>query len=171
MAINRCGKVVRAFCVSLADEIGTTTFYLPDFTGSVAASRRTLFPEEQSSAFQCPVTTLDQFVHDQNIPRIDFLKCDVEGSELAVLQGGLSSLKTYRPVIMIEMLRKWSACFGYSPNAIIELLTGIGYECGFYDGSQFCRVTDVDENCARTNFVFLHQTAHLHLRQIKSFSG
>ena len=168
LALNDCAKHVEAARLSLADQEGKATFYVPGFTGSVAASRRPLFPQEQNTTFECPMTTLDQFTHIHKVERIDFLKCDVEGSELTVLRGGLKTLSACRPVILLEMLRKWAATFDYHPNAIIELLGGLGYDCGYFEGGQFRGVATVAEDCVQTNFFFLHKAAHAHLRTLET---
>lgn len=38
-------------------------------------------------SYECAVTTLAAFIREQRLSRIDLLKIDVEGSELAVLRG------------------------------------------------------------------------------------
>ena len=75
------------------------------------------------------VRTLDSVARKKGIRRLDFLKCDVEGGELLVFKGGLQTLQHHKPVIFCEMLRKWSAPFGYHPNDIITLLGELGYLC------------------------------------------
>ena len=72
---------------------------------------------------ECNVRRMDDFVKDENINRIDFIKCDVEGSELFVYQGGIESIDRFKPIVFSEMLRKWSNKFGYHPNDIINLFT------------------------------------------------
>lgn len=42
---------------------------------------------EQETIFPCRVTTLSNVIRQNAIPRVDLLKIDVEGSELAILQG------------------------------------------------------------------------------------
>lgn len=46
----------------------------------------------------CQLTTIDQFMADQKIEHIDFLKIDVEGYEVDVLQGAKNALKTKKLV-------------------------------------------------------------------------
>lgn len=43
------------------------------------------------------VTTLDRFVQENGVDRVDFLKMDVEGYERKVLLGGLESLRKFKP--------------------------------------------------------------------------
>lgn len=47
--------------------------------------------------------TLDGFVAKNNITRLDFIKCDTEGHELAVLRGAEKTLATLRPILYIEI--------------------------------------------------------------------
>jgi FkbM family methyltransferase len=45
-----------------------------------------------SSGMSVPVVTLDQFAADNKITRLDFIKIDVEGMELEVVQGGRKTI-------------------------------------------------------------------------------
>lgn len=77
-----------------------------------------------------PVTTLDMFFN-QTRSAPGFLHLDVEGYELAVLQGGVHTIMKYRPLIVVEihvfkMHRETSA---HSDNAkrIFEMMEGMDY--------------------------------------------
>lgn len=41
--------------------------------------------------------SIDSMVREQNIPRIDFIKMDVEGAELEALKGAENTIRTHRP--------------------------------------------------------------------------
>jgi FkbM family methyltransferase len=75
-----------------------------------------------------PVLTLDSVLQNQ---RLDFLKIDVEGMELEVLQGAQEALKKHQPVIYLENNRKPK-----SP-AIIRLLQEQGYRLWWHTGAIF----------------------------------
>jgi FkbM family methyltransferase len=49
------------------------------------------------------VDTLDHFVESEGIERLDLIKMDVDGHELPVLQGGLVTLKKFRPILVMEL--------------------------------------------------------------------
>jgi FkbM family methyltransferase len=49
------------------------------------------------------IVPLDQCAFGQALPRVDVLKIDVEGSELAVLEGGQGTLATCQPLVLLEM--------------------------------------------------------------------
>ncbi len=68
---------------------GLNTFYLGD---------------RKSKGFQeVLLKTLDSQVELLKIERIDFIKIDVEGSELPALKGALKSILKWRPYVMVEI--------------------------------------------------------------------
>jgi len=74
-----------------------------------------------------PLTTLDSYSRSQGIPRIDFIKIDVEGGERDVLRGGEEVLDHLRPVVMIEMADIATSQFGYPSVANYEILKNHGF--------------------------------------------
>jgi FkbM family methyltransferase len=53
--------------------------------------------------FEVELTTLDEYCAEQKLERIEFIKIDTEGNELAVLQGGKKMVLTGRlPIIQFE---------------------------------------------------------------------
>jgi len=158
--LNDYGDTIRPWNHAFGEKDGTATFYILRFTGSVAASQRRLFPDDANEAVECAITTLDGFMAAQQIERLDLMKCDVEGAELFVLRGGLKTIDACRPVIMLELLRKWSRVYGYHPDDVIPLLRTYGYRCWSHEGKTVSEVAAIDEACAQTNFFFLHEPAH-----------
>jgi FkbM family methyltransferase len=142
----------------LSDEDDEKVFFFsPQY--SVNASAACLADRADNEKIVCRVRRLDDFVASRDII-VDFIKCDVEGAELSVFRGGVETLRRDKPIIMTEMLRKWSACFGYHPNDIIELLAGLGYQCFVSDSERLRRFLAMDESTVETNFFFLHPVKH-----------
>jgi FkbM family methyltransferase len=110
----------------------------------------------------CPTTTLDLFCTSRMVVP-DLIKIDVEGAELMVAQGAEKTL-AHTPVLLIELLRKWSREFGYHPNDVFALLANYGYQAWMFadDGktSKLEPCPAVTEETAQTNFVFLHPQKH-----------
>ena len=50
--------------------------------------------------------TLDDIIHDLSVKRVDFVKIDVEGAELEVLQGLSDTMKKLQPSIVVEIWEK-----------------------------------------------------------------
>ena len=75
-----------------------------------------------------PVDTLDEFLSRRGIERVDFIKMDVEGAELSVMQGAeylLSGKK--RPVVLVEVCDLRTAAWGYAAPEILKHLVERGY--------------------------------------------
>ena len=77
---------------------------------------------------EVPMTTLDAFVEARGINEIGFLKIDVEGAELTVLNGASQTLGQRRVRAgMIELCPGTLARFGASVDGLLDTLAGYGY--------------------------------------------
>ena len=55
--------------------------------------------------------------------KIDFLKIDVEGAEMAVLKGAKNIIATHRPTMAISLYHNWNDLW-VIPNYVKEMHTG-----------------------------------------------
>ncbi len=55
----------------------------------------------QDKTFDVEAISLDEWVFENKIPRIDFIKADVEGAERNLLRGAAGVLKKYKPKLAI----------------------------------------------------------------------
>ena len=53
-----------------------------------------------------PVTTLDAYAREKNLPSVDFIKMDVEGAELDILKGAKTSIARYKPILALSAYHK-----------------------------------------------------------------
>ena len=142
----------------LSDRVGSATFHFsPTSTG--AASAENILGLSDADTVTVELKTLDGFCRETGL-KPDFIKCDVEGSELLVLKGGPETLAHAKPMVFLEMLRKWAAKFGYHPNDIIELMAGHGYRCLEMAAAGPTPVACVTDETVSTNFLFLHPDRH-----------
>ena len=91
-------------------------------SGGGAFSLLNIQDKDDIDKIEVDMMTMDEWAKKNQISRVDFIKCDVEGAELFVYKGGMEIIENSKPLIFSEMLRKWSAKFGYHPNDIIDLL-------------------------------------------------
>lgn len=158
LAENAVGARVTAFNYGLSDAAGTVEFFVAPGSGT-NASLKNVAGASDAHAVTGLTLTLDQWVSNHGVVP-EFIKCDVEGAEFLVFRGGRQTLERCKPVVFTEMLRKWSAPFGYHPTEVISFFADLGYVC-FAIGSEGVRVlTEVDEQTVETNYAFLHVSAH-----------
>jgi FkbM family methyltransferase len=72
-----------------------------------------------------PVTTLDDFVNEDGLDRLDYLKIDTEGAELEVLKGGIETIKKYKPKMLLEAHLFKDENMG---QKLIDFLEPLGYK-------------------------------------------
>ena len=73
------------------------------------------------------VTTLsiDDFVKEEKLPKVDVIKMDIEGAELDALRGAEETIRTFKPRLAISVYHK--------PKDIVDIPLylndlGLGYE-------------------------------------------
>jgi FkbM family methyltransferase len=107
-AANQLGSL-RVNACALATEEGTQPLFFPSTTGWDSAASLVPGYMEQAASVAVPTTTIAAYCRTQGVARIDLLKMDVEGSELAVLRGMGELLDAWRPDIICEVLSPYDA--------------------------------------------------------------
>ena len=71
---------------------------------------------------------IDDYVAQRGLSRVDFIKIDVDGPDLQVLEGARATLQRFHPIVVIEMTK--------DEQAIVDLLRSYGYECSDLHGNE-----------------------------------
>lgn len=76
-----------------------------------------------------PIVTLDGFALQAILQRVDYIKIDVEGQEMAVLRGADGLIKRFRPTIMVEVHTETVKGICVRPEQVTRFLDsmGLGY--------------------------------------------
>ncbi len=74
------------------------------------------------------VTTLDDATASLSLARVDLIKIDIEGGELACLKGAADMLRRFRPMLIVEVQEFSARQAGWSVEELFEYLRGFGYE-------------------------------------------
>ncbi len=135
--------------MALAAEAGTAEFcHFRSLDGWSGLRRSPEISDERGDPEYITVTvsTLDEEVGELR-PRL--IKIDVEGAELAVLEGARTVLSKLKPLVIFEHVADAAALYGSDPAALWELLAGLGYRVfsitgdGPFTSSAFCQSTGV----------------------------
>ena len=157
---------VKAHNFGFSSQAGEFPFYYyPEGSGNASSANVT--GRDDVECVKCKVRTLDDYTAETGA-HVDFIKCDVEGAELLVFQGGMKTIIRDKPIVFSEILRKWSAKFNYNPNEIFELFRAQGYYAFFVKNNCLTEFFEMNDETVETNLFFLHSEKHVH--QITRFS-
>jgi FkbM family methyltransferase len=123
---------ISAVPVALADKKSKLTFYISenaaDNSNSLVNNHRT---DRKEETIEVEVNTIDDFAAERNIPKIDFIKVDVEGAELQLLKGAVNTIKKDKPKMILSVHPGPIQNFGDSTKDIWNLLHDAGYKIVF----------------------------------------
>jgi FkbM family methyltransferase len=67
---------------------------------------RTQQNNSNQDSLQVTTVSIDDFVKEEKLPRLDFIKMDIEGAELNALKGGEDTIRTFRPRLAISIYHR-----------------------------------------------------------------
>ena len=97
--------------------------------------------------------TLDRFRAANAIDRVDFVKADVEGAELRVLQGGEETIERFRPKLLLEIEERHVSRFGYRARDVQDWLAERGYRMHAWHRDAWRQVDRIDDRVRNYLFV------------------
>lgn len=108
---------------AISDQRGVHAFRVPPSynqgSGGIAVT--------EDGAVLVQVTTLDDFVRQHALNRLDFIKIDVEGSEVHALLGGQDTIERFQPIMMVELDPGKLVKLGETPENLLRLIHTLGY--------------------------------------------
>jgi len=84
--------------------------------------------------YRTQMVTIDSL----NLHDVDFIKIDVEGFELPVIQGGQRTIQRDRPVMVVEQKPNNAERYGRGQFAAVDLLKSWGYVVAWERSGDFC---------------------------------
>jgi FkbM family methyltransferase len=108
-------------------------------------------------------TTIDTFVNNSAIEKIDAIKIDIEGNELAALRGAKITIAKYRPLLFCEINEITCNAAGYSCKDLFNYITKeLMYESYYLsEANVFVKVQshelDLDNPSFQKNILFKPQ--------------
>ncbi len=146
---------VKVNTFALGEKENTTKIYVP--VDGVSGSLKAHAKLKDCKIIDINVSTLDKYVIDNGLNRIDFIKADIEGAEFLMLKGAEDTLRKYRPMLMLEVQAHSTRLFGYEPENLFKWLRNIGYRA-YYVNTKFELVSCDDlidtSDLPDYNFVF-----------------
>jgi FkbM family methyltransferase len=123
LALNPTANVT-AVQVGASSTPGTAAIALESDAGHAHLVAGEVGPERLETI---TLTTVDAFVTSNRLTRVDVLKIDVEGADFEVIRGAQTTLRRFRPVVLMEV--ELITRFGASVRDVEHFLDAIGYDC------------------------------------------
>ena len=115
--LNACDDL-HIFRAAVSDQPGAVLFEEPD-PGNRGTGHLT--GVAGGHAVQVDALTLDGFIAEQRIERVDALKIDVEGAELKVLAAAAwATLTQFHPMLLVELNPPCLQRFGAGETAVLS---------------------------------------------------
>ncbi|MFI7699186.1 FkbM family methyltransferase [Nonomuraea sp. NPDC049480] len=99
-----------------------------------------------------PVYTVDRVCELREIPRVDFMKVDVEGFEAEVLRGAEWTIEQHRPTLLLEIEDRHLDKYGRTSAEVAGSLIERGYRMHLWHGRRWARTDRVSPR--RRNYLF-----------------
>jgi FkbM family methyltransferase len=120
-AIARSFGNVHLHPFALSDEAGSAALHIPVVDDRASDGLASLAPPAGAHR---TIEIERRRVDNLAFERIDFIKCDVEGHELAVFRGGEATLRRLRPPVLVEIEQRHA---GADVEATVAYFEGLGY--------------------------------------------
>lgn len=135
--LNRL-KDIHAFRLALSDRPGVASLWVnARLKDGLNSLKDPSHPDAQVvGRVEVQTASLDEFIQEKGITRVDVMKVDVEGAELLVFRGARKLLsREDAPLILYEGYSWCTAGFHYHPVEIMWLLEECGYELFVLDSA------------------------------------
>lgn len=132
--INKVGRNVFLNQVALGKGRREVEMYTFDLLPHGHASLSSAVGAGESHSHKAKMISLNDYMRDNNINKIDLIKIDVEGAELDVLEGGGAIFElSNAPIWIFEMNKEAANKFGNSPEDLLKFLEKKG-------AYKFCKI-------------------------------
>jgi len=112
--------------MAISNSNGFLNLYLPTSHGCSSFVYRPEF--EGLKTEEVAVCKLDDYVKNNKLDNICFIKIDVEGHEIEVIEGAIQAIQQYHPILLCESENRHISHTGKSTQLFIELITKMKYK-------------------------------------------
>ncbi|MEI8327960.1 MAG: FkbM family methyltransferase [Candidatus Taylorbacteria bacterium] len=100
---------VYCYNLGLGDKVDRKKIFSNNYSsgGSAFEDRGITESHDQVDFFEeAGITTIDEFVRQNNLPKVDFIKIDTEGYEEKILRGASETIRRFRPIMVMSAYHK-----------------------------------------------------------------
>jgi len=112
---------VKVYELAVTDQVGRAPFSQKELSSGIVF-------EEGAKKFEVSTTSIDRFLSEEKIERIDLINMDCEGSELLVLKGAKKTLWENKVKIFCEIHHDFLKQLGQSVEELVQYLQGLEFQ-------------------------------------------
>jgi FkbM family methyltransferase len=132
LAAHQLRLPIRVYPCALSSCSGTAELLVPDLYGRQKTALSSLESHESAGEKRTVQTRrLDDLLESSDKP-VSFIKIDVEGHELAVLQGAVETIRRHKPNLLIEIDHRFHPDSG---PTTFQKVTSLGYHGEFLNAT------------------------------------
>ena len=143
IAINNINNIARPVQKAVSNEKGVATFNISEQEASNANSL-SKNNNDHTRGIKVELISVDDFVKEFKINKIDYIKIDAEGAEFAVLKGAEKTIKKDRPKMLLALHPEAIHNFGDSLEVIWDFILLNNYSIE-YEGKPITKQQFVQE--------------------------
>jgi FkbM family methyltransferase len=110
-------------------------------------------PASEGICESIEMTTIDNFCKNNQVDRVDFIKCDTEGAEMMIFKGARETIEKYKPIVLCEVETGHLKRFSSSPAEVGDFFRGYGYKTYYLKDQKLVEVKNI-ENDSNYFFIF-----------------
>lgn len=137
IVLKKIFKKANVFQIAFSNAVQSgVSFKIPVIKNQKYYSRGTLNTsyieegENDSKSIKVDISTIDKFIEEKGLNRVDMIKIDVEGHEFDVIKGAANTLKNLAPILQVEIEQRHHT---YPISEIIDFIKRVGYECYYFN--------------------------------------
>lgn len=111
----------------------------------------------RTRSWRTPIRSVDEFRAENAIPRIDFMKVDVEGFEPNVVEGARETIKEHHPSLLLEIEDRHLSRYDTTAATFTDSLRELGYTMYTWANGEWKRTESV--TTAQRNYLFTIDSA------------
>jgi FkbM family methyltransferase len=135
IAVNAVANI-RELKVALGGQSGSATLAIAEggHEGQNTIGSHVSNPTVRTAAHETvELQTIDAIVDEQGLKRLDFVKLDVEGSEVEALNGAVKTISRFQPLMLLEAEDERLASQNRTKADFTSAVRGFGYEMWVFD--------------------------------------
>jgi FkbM family methyltransferase len=123
-SLNEFQKIVVVHAMALAQTDSKASFRVSELPTFGALSDSPMAVDREVGVIEVSVRRLDSIFEEEHLRPPDFIKVDIEGSEIDFLAGAASVINQHRPLLAIELhgtnqgVASWLAQFSYVADVV-----------------------------------------------------